>query len=226
MLRGLDFLQGLLLMRHPLWTLVLIGIAFYGLVRCWVDHPRPASYGSPIVLGKEPFQEALPRPLSKLFSHSDDITRIELTHAFEIIGEAVSVAQYRWAFTNPYFEVDLGLAWGPRVESYKQKVIFRQTARWLMWSFQGEIDAATRFDIQSHVGNLHLIPAGGRPNIQKAIRSLEKGDRVRIKGYLVRIYGPAGNVVASSSTSREDLGDGACEIVWVEEIQIGKYIYK
>lgn len=213
-------------MKHPLRNLVLIALLLFGIGKWWLDHPRPLAKGPPLILGQEPIQEPLPRAASKLHSDREDIARIELTHRFEILGEAVSVARYRWAFTNPYFEVDLGLAWGPRVKEYKEKLKFRQTARWLMWSYQGAMDEATRFDIQTHVGNLHLIPATGRSELLKAIRSLEKGDLVRIKGFLVQIFGPTGNLIAVSSTSREDSGDGACEIVWVEEIQINRNIYK
>lgn len=212
-------------MRHPLRNSVLIALCLYGIFR-WFDQPRSASVGPPLILGQEPIQELLPRAISKLHSDREDIARIELTHRFEIMGEAISVARYRWAFTNPYFEVDLGLAWGPRVKEYKDRLTFRQTARWLMWSYRGEMDEATKFDIQTHVGNLHLIPAEGRAEVRKAIRSLEKGDLVRIKGFLVRIFGPTGELIATSSTSREDSGDGACEIVWVEEIQINRKIYQ
>lgn len=213
-------------MRHPLRNFVLIALCLYGIIRWWLDQPRSAAVGPRPILGQEPIQELLPQAVSKLHSDREDIARIELTHRFEIIGEAISVARYRWAFTNPYFEVDLGLAWGPRVQEYKDKVTFRQTARWLMWSYRSEMDEATRFDIQTHVGNLHLIPAEGRGEVVKAIRSLEKGDLVRIQGFLVRIFGPTGDLIATSSTSRDDSGDGACEIVWVEEIQINRKIYR
>ncbi len=188
--------------------------------------PSSAATGAPLHLGPEPKQELLTLPLSRLLFREGDFSRLELTHRFEITGEAIAVTSYRWSFTNPFYKVDLGLAWGPRVKEYKKKLSFRQSARWLMWSFHEQVDEVTQHDVQTHLGNLHLIPAEGRPDLAKAIDWMQKGDLVRITGYLVRILGPGAEVLAVSSTSREDSGDGACEIIWVEELQIGSKIYR
>ncbi len=178
------------------------------------------------MLGREPQQELLSLPASKLLHRDEAMSRLELTHRFDITGEVISVKNYRWSFTNPYYQVDLGLAWGPRVAEYKRKLRFYQGARWLMWSSQEAMDELTQNDIQTHVGNLHLIPAEGRKEVDKAIHWMETGDLVRVKGYLVRIFGAAGEVIATSSTARDDSGNGACEIIWVEELQIGTKIYR
>ena len=53
-----------------------------------------------------------------------------------------------------------------------------------------------------------------------------RGDKVRIAGYLVTIKNASGGVAMASSTSREDVGAGACEVIWVEEIQINDKIYR
>jgi hypothetical protein len=53
-----------------------------------------------------------------------------------------------------------------------------------------------------------------------------RGDRVRIAGHLVNIKDLSGRVLVASSTSRDDTGAGACEVIWVEEIQINGKIYR
>lgn len=194
--------------------------------RWWIQRPTPSTIGVPLAIGREPVQELLHLAGSKILQRQDNFSRIELTHRFEIIGEAVAVTSYRWAFTNPYYDVDLGLAWGPRARTYKEKLKFRQGARWLMWSSHEPMDESTLSDIKLHIGNLHLIPAEGRPELSKAIHWIDKGDLVRVRGFLVKIHGPSGELIATSSTARDDTGDGACEIVWVEELQIDTRIYR
>lgn len=76
------------------------------------------------------------------------------------------------------------------------------------------------------IGTLHLIPAEGRPELSKAIHWIDKGDLVRVRGFLVKIHGPSGDLIATSSSTRDDTGDGVCEIIWVEELQIGTRIYR
>ncbi len=64
---------------------------------------------------------------------------------------------------------------------------------------------------------MHLISASR--DIRKRLSRVRKGDVVRIKGYLVKV--DAGdNWHWQSSLTRKDTGEGACELVWVEEFEI------
>lgn len=213
-------------MRIKSWQLFVLMALLILLGRWCLNYPVSVASGPSLVLGEEPRQEELSLPNSKLLNRQSEISRLKLTHRFEISGEAVAVTSYRWSFKNPYYDVDLGLAWGPRIKHYKDQLKFYQGARWLMWSYQESLEPAALQDIQSHIGNIHLIPAEGHPNLEKAIHWIHVGDPVRVRGFLVEIFGPSGELIAASSTRRDDSGDGACEIVWVEELQIGKKIYR
>lgn len=48
---------------------------------------------------------------------------------------------------------------------------------------------------------------------------------MRVRGLLVNARRDDG-FYWNSSLSREDDGPGACELVWVEEIQIGREVYR
>ena len=122
-------------------------------------------------------------------------------------------------WTSQFFDVDLGLLWGPKSAWIEANFEFRQNARWLFWQTDLPIRDGDRALVTRSVGNQHLIPAEGISGLDRAIRSTEAGDLVRIEGWLVTITDDAGREVARSSRTRDDTGDGACEVVWVERFQ-------
>lgn len=64
---------------------------------------------------------------------------------------------------------------------------------------------------------MHMIPADR--SIEKAMRSVRKGQIVHFKGKLVEVSGGGGFVWRSSMT-RNDTGNGACELVYVESFEV------
>ena len=76
--------------------------------------------------------------------------------------------------------------------------------------------------IQSHVANHHLVPAS--EDVAREMKRVAKGDRVTLSGKLVdvEIRDRAGRIAFRSPTSlsREDVGSGACEQLWVESIEV------
>ena len=64
---------------------------------------------------------------------------------------------------------------------------------------------------------MHLIPA--TPEVASTLAGLKEGQHIRLSGQLVRVDGDDGYRWASS-LSREDTGDGACELIWVEQLAV------
>jgi hypothetical protein len=60
-----------------------------------------------------------------------------------------------------------------------------------------------------------MVPA--TPAIAARLAALHTGQRVRVSGWLVDIVTPEGDRWRTSLT-RDDTGDGACEIVYVCEV--------
>jgi hypothetical protein len=48
---------------------------------------------------------------------------------------------------------------------------------------------------------------------------VQAGDVVRLRGYLVRVTAEDGWSWLSS-TSRSDTGDGSCEVMWIEGVEV------
>jgi hypothetical protein len=70
----------------------------------------------------------------------------------------------------------------------------------------------------NQLSNNHLISAN--PYIRDRVSEVRIGDQIHIKGSLAR-YGAVGNGgLRGTSTTREDSGDGACEVILVDEFKI------
>ena len=83
--------------------------------------------------------------------------------------------------------------------------------------------------ITSHIAHTHMIPAN--PNVMGGLLQIKKNDIVKLDGYLVDIYTDKSELVAYTSMSRSDTnassrGSGACEDMYVTQVQIGNKIYK
>ncbi len=76
----------------------------------------------------------------------------------------------------------------------------------------------------SHIANNHLIPA--TEEVAKDLQQVRVGDLVTMQGKLVdvEVKDRDGKTVLRSRTSlsREDVGSGACEIVWVESVIVDR----
>jgi hypothetical protein len=83
----------------------------------------------------------------------------------------------------------------------------------------------------NELSNNHLIAS--TPKVEKIIRSMRAGDQIMIKGKLVNVETHAvgetqeyehKNATWTTSTTREDSGAGACEIIYVTEARILKRV--
>jgi hypothetical protein len=211
-------------MKALVALLVLMALGAGG----WWLYRRPHSQEAeaPVDVSAEPLQEAVDPPLVETVERGGHKFTLEKFFRYQVSGEVVSATSYDLTWTNDFFDVDLGLVWGPQLADLKHRYHFFQDGRWLFWRADGPVSDADRDYVTSHSGNEHLIPAEGNANLSKAIRWIRPKDRVRVSGYLVRIKDERGKVVALSSTSRHDTGGGACEIVWVDEVQIGEALYR
>jgi hypothetical protein len=152
--------------------------------------------------------------------------RVTKMFVYEVSGQVLMAKRYSIAYRSDFYYVDLALVWGNRIKEILRDFSFFQGGRWLFWRTDKPIGRAERAYITEHISNNHLMPAEGYANIDRAIRWIREGDDVTIKGYLVSIKGLQDSFTLISSTTRTDTGNGACEIIWVEEVKIGNRIYR
>jgi hypothetical protein len=73
---------------------------------------------------------------------------------------------------------------------------------------------------QRDLSNNHLLSDSAK--VRETIYSMAVGDQIYLKGLLVNYTEPGGLYPRNSSTTREDTGNGACEVFFVEEAKILK----
>lgn len=113
--------------------------------------------------------------------------------------------------------VDFALGWGSMANPlvYKQLSI-SQRNRWYYWRYENSPSIPVN-EISTQSANTHLIPA--TEQIAKQLKQIDRDDLIYLKGQLVEVAADDG-WTWRSSLSREDTGNGACELMLVEEVRV------
>lgn len=182
-------------------------------------------------LFKEPIQEKVIDSMPIEFQKDGYEFILTPLYEYEISALVVNRFDYtRFSLqrTDSVFPLDLCVIWGDNVKNgvYKDKSLtFRQDARfcWGMWGRDLNFN-------WGEVSNNHLVIKDEL--LKKKAFSISEGDQVYIKGKLVNVEaenidGNLGDYESqlsnwNSSVKRGDSGAGACEIIYVEELEILK----
>ena len=103
-----------------------------------------------------------------------------------------------------------------------EHIHFQQSGRFLNYLYSAKLPVDEGYVI-NHAANNHWIPAS--QNVRRAIGQLDEGDLLEAEGYLVRAE-RAGGGDWSSSLTRSDTGDGACELMYVTRLKVGARVYE
>jgi hypothetical protein len=185
----------------------LLALAF------WRHAHRPIAPAPGAIAAHIPVQRALDPPVAPW--RSGDYT-IKPLARFSIDARVLSRANYHFDRESGLVPTDLALGWGRMSDSaVLDKIAISQSGRFYYWRVD-QFPIPEREIIQSSA-NMHLIAADR--SIAKQIARVRVGDVVRFDGYLVEADG-ANNYHWISSLTRDDSGNGACEVVWVEHFAI------
>ena len=141
-------------------------------------------------------------------------------------GVVVSRENYGWGWSGGLAPCDVAMAWGELAEGGAwRKLDWSQDGRWFFWRWTGAQPFPTATVVRS-ASNTHVVPAN--PNLKRAARSLGKGDVAELSGELIRIEGRRGGELVTwrSSLSREDTGDGSCELLYLRRLRVNGKVYE
>ena len=131
---------------------------------------------------------------------------------FSIDARVLSREDYSVGRESKLSPTDLALGWGPmRDEDVLSRMSFSQSARWYHYRWSGAAPLPPG-EIARSSANMHMIPSDIAT--ATALRRVRPGERVRIDGWLVQATAADGWQWRSSLT-RDDVGNGACEVVYV-----------
>jgi hypothetical protein len=193
---------------RSLAVIAAIALAWFG----YRELHRPTIYPPGILIPSEPEQIDVSSADEPFDSGKFHLT--PLAH-FSLDARVLHQKIYRYDRNAALVPVDLAIGWGPMSDqAVLDKLEISQSARFFWYQYrQAPIPAD---QIICHSTNLHLIPSTAA--IASQCKSLRAGELIHLSGLLVEATGPEIGTWRSS-LSRTDTGNGACELVWVEEIR-------
>ena len=199
---------------NPLLLLLLIALIGWGAVQVRSqDYP---AHGLPVQ--EEPHQDNFDAQQSPVAIK--DGYAITPLATFRIKALTLSEKHYKVDREADLSPVDLALGWGPMSDPANlDHMDISQSRRWYYWEYKD----GSKFNfnprhIHRYSANMHMIPADR--DVAATLDRVRKNDIVEIEGYLVRINHQSDNFYWNSSMTRNDTGDGSCEVVYVEQIRI------
>jgi hypothetical protein len=179
----------------------------------------------PALAAAEPEQVLLSGEPAIEFEAKGHAVKLTPRAAYRITGYAVDTSRAlldEWDFVLP---MDVALVWGPVADpEVLRHMKFHLSGRYVSWWHDGEGTGPGQGAIQAHVANNHLVPA--TDEVAREMKRIRTGDRVTLTGKLVdvEIKDRAGRTAFQSRTSlsRDDVGSGACEQIWVEAVEVDR----
>lgn len=135
---------------------------------------------------------------------------------FELRGRVLSKTDYHLGREAELVPVDVAFGWGRMSDSaVLEKIDITQGNRFYYWRTNDAPIPLREIELSS--ANMHLIPANTA--VKRTLQSLRAGQLVKLSGKLVRADADDGWHWQSSLT-REDVGGGACELIYVESLYV------
>jgi hypothetical protein len=131
---------------------------------------------------------------------------------FSVDARVLSREDYRMGREADLSPTDLALGWHRmREDAVLSHLDISQSSRWYTYRWQDQPPLPPD-EIARSSANMHMIPAND--GVAATLSGIHAGDRVRIDGWLVEANAADG-WRWRSSTTRDDTGAGACEVVYV-----------
>jgi hypothetical protein len=172
---------------------------------------RPITYPSGVLIDSEPAQIEIGRGTEEI---GFGAYKLKPLARFSLDGRILHRKVYRYDRESKLAPVDLAVGWGPMSDqAVLDRLEISQSTRFYWYQYQLP-PPIPREEIISHSTNIHVIPA--TPEIAAFCKSLRSGDLIHLEGDLVEASGPEMGHWRSS-LSRTDSGDGACELMLVQD---------
>ncbi len=174
--------------------------------------PETVTLGPGVYAKELPRQAEISTPSS--FKHNEyTITPLA---KFWIKAKVLSREDYRFDREADLSPVDLALGWGRMSdESVIEQIDISQSGRWYRWHTKS-LPIPVR-EIETNSANMHLIPANAE--VESSLDKVHGGEIVELTGSLVQIESGDGWRWKSSMT-RKDTGARACEVIWVDRLEV------
>jgi hypothetical protein len=195
--------------RHPLLKILALTYVVWGAWNWYIGRPVHPPDG--ILAPAEPLQvDVASQPLIRN-------GRWVLTPraSYRVTARILGVERYHFDSLSALIPEDLALGWGALSDNRMlDKMDIYQSDRFYFWRIPHEFPLA-KDEIISHSANTHVIPANSA--ISRRLSHLRPGQVVTLTGLLVNGKRDDGAWI-NTSLVRTDTGAGACEVMFVEDV--------
>ncbi len=205
------------------FLLCLLSICLFGLA-AWKKRELPPPQLMSEELDNEPVQSDTDREEFS-FNYMGEEYKVVPMAEYELWGLLVSHNDIS-GFTDIYHTErsvdikDICVIWGENVEDDRYRAISFSNDPWACHFSWGAGEAARGFD-PAKLSNNHLL--SDSEAVRRAIKDLAVGDQVYLQGLLVNYARSSSpNQWRKSSLKRTDSGNGACEVFFVEDVEVLK----
>lgn len=197
------------LVKKILFVLAIAGAWFAH----WYLH-RPITYAPGVLIAAEPTQVNLSTAEPE-FNYGDFHLKPLARFAADV--RLLHSKIYRYDRQASLVPIDLAVGWGPMSDQQVlDQLRVSQSMRFFWYEYKMPPPIAVD-QIVSHATNIHIIPATAE--LASRCKALRSGTLLRLNGELVEASGPRIGTWRSS-LSRTDSGNGACELLYLEEMDL------
>ena len=189
----------------------LIAFSLFATVVWWLWPAGELRHPPGVRLDREPAQQAItPQEVGNFKNY-----KITAVATYEIEARVLHTKHY-WADGNDLVPYDVAVGWGAMSDqAVLDRLSVSQCNRFFFYEWQNPPPIAVS-EIECHAANMHVIAAN--KEVASAVRRLRRGEFVAMRGFLVNVGGPDG-FYWNTSLRRDDTGNGACEVFYVESIE-------
>jgi len=191
--------------------LLLVCMAVWGIAHFWPW--RPLIHPPGVLTKEDPVQrDCPPHSLGEFKGYG-----LTAVASYALRARVLHTKHY-WVDGNDLVPYDVALGWGRMSDqAVLDHLSISQSNRFYFYEWR-EAPPIPEAEIITHSSNNHVIAANS--DVAHVVSSLRAGQIVSMKGWLVNVSGPNG-FQWSTSTRRDDTGNGACEVFYVESAVAG-----
>ena len=195
-------------MKNTLYVLLFLLVLY-----AWLDwEGRDIVHAPGVLVPETPRQTVAAGPPFRL-----DEFLITPRAGFSIRARVLSRENYYLGEEADLAPVDLALGWGVMSDqAVLDRIEISQGSRWYFTRYEYPAPLPDQAIIQNS-GNMHVIPANDW--VRDKLDDIRAGDIVQARGSLVDVDQDSGFFWRTSLT-RNDTGNGSCEIFYVEQLHI------